>query len=58
MSRWSPPFATRLLFALGLAVILFDGEVNAIMMFGSSLIIGSGIIMMVSGGLREAYHKP
>ncbi|CAI8396770.1 MAG: Uncharacterised protein [Gammaproteobacteria bacterium] len=44
---------TRLLFALGLAVILFDEEVNAMMMFGSSLIIVSGIIMMVSGGSRR-----
>jgi len=46
---------TRLLFALGLAVILFNEEVNAMMMFGSSLIIGSGIIMMVSGGLRRKH---
>ena len=46
---------TRLLFALGLAVILFDEEVNAMMMFGSSLIIGSGIIMMVFGGLRRKH---
>ena len=41
---------TRLLFALGLAVIFFDEEVNAMMVLGSSLIIGSGIVMIVSSG--------
>ena len=41
---------TRLLFALGLAVIFFDEEVNAMMVLGSSLIIGSGIMMIVSRG--------
>ena len=41
---------TRLLFALVLAVIFFDEEVNAMMVLGSSLIIGSGIVMIVSSG--------
>ena len=41
---------TRLLFALGLAVIFFDEEVNAMMVLGSSLIIGSGIFMILSSG--------
>lgn len=44
---------TRLLFALGLAVIFFDEEVNAMMVLGSSLIIGSGIVMIVSSGSRR-----
>ena len=41
---------TRLLFALGLAVAFFDEQINPMMIVGSSLIIGSGIIMLVSGG--------
>ena len=41
---------TRLLFALGLAVAFFDEQINPMMIVGSSLIIGSGIIMFVSGG--------
>jgi len=41
---------TRLIFALGLAVVFFDEEVNAMMLIGSSLIIGSGIVMLASGG--------
>ena len=41
---------TRLLFALGLAVVFFDEEINAMMVLGSSLIIGSGIVMIVSSG--------
>ena len=41
---------TRLLFALGLAMIFFDEEVNAMMVLGSSLIIGSGVVMIVSSG--------
>ena len=44
---------TRLLFALGLAVIFFDEDVNAMMVLGSSLIIGSGIVMIVSSGSRR-----
>lgn len=40
----------RLIFALGLAVVFFDEELNAMMLFGSSLIIGSGIVMLASGG--------
>ena len=41
---------TRLIFALGLAVVFFDEEVNAMMLIGSTLIIGSGIVMFASGG--------
>jgi drug/metabolite transporter (DMT)-like permease len=41
---------TRLIFALGLAVVFFDEEVNAMMLIGSTLIIGSGIVMLASGG--------
>jgi drug/metabolite transporter (DMT)-like permease len=41
---------TRLIFALGLAVVFFDEEVNAMMLIGSGLIIGSGIVMLASGG--------
>lgn len=41
---------TRLIFALGLAVMFFDEEVNAMMLIGSTLIIGSGIVMLASGG--------
>lgn len=41
---------TRLIFALGLAVVFFDEEVNAMMLIGSTLIIGSGIVMLTSGG--------
>ena len=41
---------TRLLFALGLAVAFFDEQINPMMIAGCSLIIGSGIIMFVSGG--------
>lgn len=41
---------TRLLFALGLAVTFFDEQINPMMLVGSCLIIGSGIIMFVSGG--------
>ena len=41
---------TRLLFALVLAVIFFDEDVNAMMILGSSLIIGSGIVMIGSSG--------
>ena len=44
---------TRLLFALGLAVIFFDEDVNPMMVLGSSLIIGSGIVMIVSSGSRR-----
>jgi drug/metabolite transporter (DMT)-like permease len=44
---------TRLLFALGLAVIFFDEDVNVMMILGSSLIIGSGIVMIVSSGSRR-----
>ncbi len=40
---------TRLIFALGLAVMFFDEEVNAMMLIGSTLIIGSGIVMLASG---------
>lgn len=41
---------TRLLFALGLAVTFFDEQINPMMLVGSCLIIGSGMIMFVSGG--------
>lgn len=41
---------TRLLFALGLAVAFFDEQIDPMMIVGSSLIIGSGIIMFLSGG--------
>ena len=44
---------TRLLFALGLAVVFFDEDVNAMMILGSSLIIGSGIVMIGSSGSRR-----
>ena len=40
---------TRLLFALGLAVAVFDEQINALMILGSSLIVGSGMAMFVSG---------
>ena len=41
---------TRLLFALGLAVTFFDEQLNPMMLVGSCLIIGSGMMMFVSGG--------
>ena len=41
---------TRLLFALGLAVAFFDEQIDPMMIVGSSLIIGSGIVMFLSGG--------
>ena len=41
---------TRLLFALGLAVTFFDEQINPMMLVGSCLIIGSGMLMFVSGG--------
>ena len=41
---------TRLLFALALAITFFDEQINPMMLVGSCLIIGSGIIMFVSGG--------
>ena len=36
----------RLIFALGLAILIFDETVNALMLTGSVIIIGSGIFML------------
>ena len=37
---------TRLLFALGLAVVFFDENINALMLLGSVLIAASGVMML------------
>jgi drug/metabolite transporter (DMT)-like permease len=37
---------TRLIFALGLAIFIFDETVNLLMLAGSATIIGSGIFML------------
>ena len=41
---------TRLIFALGLAILIFDETVNALMLTGSAIIIGSGIFMLTLEG--------
>jgi drug/metabolite transporter (DMT)-like permease len=38
---------TRLIFALGLAIFIFDETVNLLMLAGSATIIGSGIFMLI-----------
>ena len=37
---------TRLLFALGLSVVFFDENINALMLLGSVLIAASGVMML------------
>jgi drug/metabolite transporter (DMT)-like permease len=37
---------TRLIFALGLAILIFDETVNLLMLAGSATIIGSGVFML------------
>ena len=41
---------TRLIFALGLAIFIFDETVNALMLTGSAIIICSGIFMLTLEG--------
>ena len=41
---------TRLIFALGLAILIFDETINALMLTGSAIIIGSGIFMLTLEG--------
>ena len=45
---------TRLIFALGLAILIFDETVNTLMLIGSAIIIGSGIFMLTIEGRHSA----
>ena len=53
----SPFRYSRLLFALALAVIFFDEEINSMMLIGSCLITISGIFMIRWGGARKVVRQ-
>ena len=53
----SPFRYSRLLFALALAVIFFDEQINSMMLVGSGLITISGILMIRWGGARKVVRR-
>ncbi len=53
----SPFRYSRLLFALMLAVIFFDEEINSMMLVGSGLITISGVLMIRWGGARKVVRR-